>query len=45
MADFGVVDAAVAHESGGVGVACVDAAKAAADEAEECSGHAGEEED
>ena len=46
VADFGVVDAAVAGEGGGGGgEACVDAAEATADEAQECAGHAGEEED
>lgn len=40
VADFGVVDAAVAGEGGGGGEACVDAAEAAADEPEECTGHA-----
>lgn len=40
VADFCVVDAAVAGEGGGGGEACVDAAEATTDEPEECTGHA-----
>ena len=45
MADFGIVDAAVAHEGGSAGITGVDSPKATADETEECAGHAGEEKD
>lgn len=40
VADFCVVDSAVAGEGGGGGEACVDAAEATADEPKECTGHA-----